>query len=181
MKNKLYSAYLVLLVLLLLLFASGCGNKNIGDETTQPLDRLIDGVLNQNTQTYASAFSPDFIERAEEVFSIIGSDVYAVLEETLKGAMDAHTVNFGDRVRINYALISKQKMSEEQLNEPYWNLYVDDYDLPVDKITEAYVAQFDITVKGKDSEETKQAQYKLLLIDGTWYLHPESFMNVFSI
>lgn len=172
---------LLIFTLLCLIFTAGCSDKNSGDETTQPLDKLINGLLNEDTQVYKSAFTPDYITLLEKSFNIIGNDIDTVLKDTFKQALDVHEANYGENIRINYTLISKEEMSKEDLSEKNWNLYVDEYDLPADKISEAYLEEIDITVKGKDSTETKRAKFKLIKIDGVWYLHPENFMYVFSI
>ncbi|PKM61191.1 MAG: hypothetical protein CVU97_07355 [Firmicutes bacterium HGW-Firmicutes-21] len=179
MRSLINKSFIPLFLILCLLLATGCSDKNIGDKTTEPLDRLINGLLKKDTALYKSAFPPDYIDRATNAFDAIGNDIDKVLSELFTDALDAHIVNYGEKTRINYTLISKEELSSGDLDK-YWDLIVNGYDLPVDKITEAYRATVDVTVKGRDSEVTKRAEYKLLHIDGVWYLHPEVFMNVFS-
>lgn len=177
MKIKLIAVF----ILLSLLFAASCSEKNIGDESTVPLDRLIGGIIREDIRLYKSAFPPDYIKEVERVFGIIGNDIDALLAENIKSALQSHNVNYGDKLRIKYKLISKTALTEQQLAEFYWDLYAETYNLPLDSITEAYTATFEITVKGKEASETKRAEYRLLKINGEWYLHPQFFMYMFSI
>lgn len=176
MNNRLLTFVLVFC----LIFFTGCSNSNVGDETTDPLDKIITGILTENAELYKSAFSPDYIEQVTKIYEQVNQDINTELSEIFKNALDAHSVNYGKKIHINYVLISKDSLTEKELKEPYLDLNVFAYDLPVDKITEAYVATFDITVRGNESNETKKAEYKLLKINGQWYLHPQSFMTVFS-
>lgn len=176
MKAK-FSIFLVLLIIML----AGCADKSQGDETTIPLDKIINGLKKSDASEYKSAFPPDYIERAAELFVLVGENIDTKLKETFAGAIQAHEVNYGKNFRITYKLLSKKPLTKEQLSEEYLDYYVLEYELPIDSIEEAYLGRFDIKVKGDEAEETKQAEYKLIKIDGIWYLHPESFMNMFSI
>ncbi|HAN21688.1 MAG: hypothetical protein A2Y15_03630 [Clostridiales bacterium GWF2_36_10] len=177
---KLLKVILPLLLILCIIFLAGCTSKNVGDETTLPLDKILTGLLTENVELYKSAFSPDYIEKVTAALSLIEEDINILLANTIKDAIDVRNANYGEKTQINYVLISKNVMTTDDLKEPYWDNYDITYNLPVDKITEAYKATFDIIYKGKESSETKRAEYKLLKIDGGWYLHPETFMNVFS-
>ena len=161
---------ILFLITLCLLFSSACGTKNKGDETTQPLDKMINGLLSEDTGLYKSAFPPDYITALTEELSKIGENIDTLISNAFKGGLDAHVVNYGDDTRINYILISKEPMTQEELNEPYWDYYITDYNIPVGDITEAFKANFDLTVKGDESGSTKRAVYKLLKIDGIWYM-----------
>ncbi len=159
---------------------SGCSSGNIGDETTEPLDKLIQGVLNRNVSVYKSAFPSDYIEAVETTFKRINNDIDKELEKTISSANDVLEANYGEKVKINYKLVSKVKLTEEDLKEKYWDMLINSYSIPVDKVTEAYKESIEITVRGSDTEETKTSEFRFLKIDGTWYIHPESFMFVFN-
>lgn len=171
-----------LAVLLILLFVSlpGCSSRNIGDETTEPLDRIISGVLNSNVAMYKSAYPPDYIKEVETAFKRLSNDLDKELGNTISSANEVLLANYGKKVKINYKLISKEKMTEEALKEKYWDILINSYSIPVDKITEAYKEKIDITVKGAENEETKTYELKFLKVDGSWYIHPESFMFMFN-
>lgn len=175
MKKKL----LAVLLLTCLMFLSSCSSGNIGDETTEPLEKMISGVLKGNVSMYKSAFPSDYIEAVESAFKRLSNNIDKELETTVSNAKVAHEANYGEKVKINYKLVNKVKMSEDELKEKYWDIFINSYSLPVEKITEAYKETIEITVKGADSEETKTADFKFLKIDGKWYIHPESFMYVF--
>lgn len=170
---------LAILLIFCFLCLSGCSSGNIGDETTEPLDKMIQGVLNKNISVYKSAFPPDYIEAVEYAYKRLSNDIDKELETTLSSANDVLEANYGKKVKINYKLVSKVKMTEKDLKEKYWDLLINSYSIPVEKITEAYKESIEITVKGRDTEESKTSEFKFLKIDGTWYIHPESFMFVF--
>lgn len=161
-------------------FLAGCSSGNIGDETTEPLDKIISGVLKKNVAVYKSAFPPDYIAEVEKDFKIVGNDIDKELENTISQANDVLEANHGKKVKINYKQVSKIQMTRDDLNEKYWDLFINDYSIPVDRITEAYKETIEITIKGSEAQETITANFKFLKIDGTWYFHPESFMYVFN-
>jgi len=161
-------------------FLAGCSSGNIGDETTEPLDKIISGVLKKNAAVYKSAFPPDYIAEVEKAFRIVGNDIDQELENTFASAAEVLEANYGKKVKINYRQVSKTAMTTEDLTEKYWDLFINDYSIPVDRITEAYKESIEITIKGSENQETITAAFKFLRIDGKWYIHPESFMYVFN-
>lgn len=180
MNMKTRKRILLLFIILCLLSTASCKASNVGDETTEPLDKMINGLLSEDCTLYKSAFPSDYITLLTEELTAVGENIDTLITDIFKGALDAHIVNYGKNTCINYVLISKDAMTQEELNQIYLDYYLVEYNLPVEHITEAYKANFDITVKGDDTSSTRRAVYKLLKIDGVWYIHPESFMNVFS-
>ncbi len=159
---------------------AGCAEKSIGDETTAPLENIINGIINKDATRYKSAFPKDYIEAAEKAFADIGSDIDKEITEILEMALTAHESNRGKNVKLYYFLLFKEELSVKELvEEPYWDLHVNNYDLPKEGVQKVYLSTFEIKVKGKDSEETKTGRFRFLLIDGVWYLHPESFLYIF--
>lgn len=180
-KAKSIIVFLLIVCITAASLSACAASGNSGDETTVPLDKLTEAVFNNDINLYKSAFPPDYINQLSDVLSKLEQDINKILSSTVTDSTNALEANYGKKTKISYVLKSKTALSKEELQKPFWDIYLDNYSLPVEKITDAFRVTVDITVKGSESSTTKEAQFTVIKIDGTWYLHPESFMTTFNI
>ena len=167
----------VLLAAAMLLAAVSCSG---GDETTKPFDSLINGFLKNETAAYLSAFDGEYVTAATEVYKQLGRNLKSELKDSITASLDNLEYTNGAKLKISYKIINKTGMTQAEIGQPYLDLHVISYDLPLDKITEAYKTTLSVKIKGKTNTEELEIEIKTLKINGKWVLHPEMFMFMFA-
>lgn len=176
MKSKCVALLLLMLSLALLL--CGCGGKeeSIGDEKTVPLDRILEAIKTGSTATYESAFPPDFCRAYRTAYP----DIPETVETLLSKANAFNIESYGEDCTIRYELTETELCDPAQFAGEYQFDTLDSFSFSVAQASEAARIHVKIYRTGSFDEAEKEASYVVLLIDGTWYLHPQLFGTVLN-
>lgn len=166
----------IALLLLLALLLCGCGKdqENIGDETTIPLDRILEALKTGSIATYESAFPPDFCRTYREAYP----DLPETVEMLLRVANEFNIERYGEDYTVHYALTDTELCDPAQFVGEYQFNNLDTFSCTISLASQAAKIHVTISHTGSFDELEKGAIYTVLLIDGTWYLHPLSFGTV---
>ena len=172
MKRKI-----VALLLLFILPLCGCGEKeSIGNEKTVPLDRIAEALKTESVATYESAFPPDFCSAYRQAYP----DLPDTIETLLSVANEFNSENYGEEFTIRYELTETELCDPAQFAGEYKLNTLDTISYVIPLASEAARIHVKIYRTGSFSETEKEASYVVLLIDGTWYLHPQEFGTVLN-
>ena len=168
----------LLLLLALLLLTAGCSapETSRGNQTTVPIDRIIEALNTGNTGLYESAFPASFSSQYRGEFP----DLSTTLRELLAAAAEKNRTDLGDTWSIRYELTGSKGLETSSL-EPYYGYTGLDaflYEMPLDAITQLREISLTVYFEGSFDSFTAELTYRVLCIDGFWYLHPESFGTV---
>lgn len=173
MKGKAVS-----LMLLFALLLCGCGgsSESIGDEKTVPLDRILEALKTGSIATYESAFPPDFCNTYRQAYP----DMPDTIEMLLSVANEVNSEAYGEDFAIRYELTKTELCDPAQFAGAYDLNTIDTVSYTVPQAREAARIHVKVYRTGSFSETEKEASYVVLLIDGTWYLHPQEFGTVLN-
>jgi hypothetical protein len=89
---------------------------------------------------------------------------------------DELTDIFGKKWSVSYKITDKERLDKDELKDlaVIWNLF-GSLDKPP-KLQDGYYLEIDLTVKGKDDEETMEIETNVLKYKGKWYFD----QNIFS-
>lgn len=167
----------VALLLLFALLLCGCGKhtkESVGDEKTVPLDRILEALKTGSIATYESAFPPDFCFAYREAFS----DMSETVELLLRVANEFNREHYGEDCAIRYELTKTELCDPAQFAEEIQFNNLDTFFYTVPLASEAAKIHVTVYHTGSFDEMEKEEIYTVLLIDGTWYLHPMNFGTV---
>lgn len=173
MKHKI-----IALLLLLALLLCGCkdSDESIGDEKTVPLDRILESLKTGSIATYESAFPSDFCFAYREAFS----DMPETVELLLRVANEFNREHYGEDCKIRYELTKTELCDPAQFAGEYQFNNLDTFSCTVPLASEAAKIHVTVYHTGSFDETEKEEIYTVLLIDGTWYLHPMEFGTVLN-
>ena len=168
----------LLLLLAVLLLTAGCtpAEETRGNQTTVPIDRIIEALETGNTGLYESAFPADFSAQYRAAYP----DLSTTLRDLLSVASQKNRAELGELQSIRYQLTASKEQSISVL-EPYYGYTGLDaflYEMPLEKISAMREISLRITFEGSLDDFPAELTYRVLCIDGFWYLHPESFGTV---
>ena len=155
--------HLLLVVLLAVLFITGCGSKGYKNKSTRTVEDLLDEYVEAYTKADVELakdlFPPFYVEYAKNVLTT------ERLEQGLKNSKE----RYGDDFNITYEVTGKTKYTDEELET--LNKKMESYYNSKDNATECYKFEGTITFKGSKEEDpdplTTMAYCKY---DGSWYL-----------
>jgi len=167
------------LLLTVLVCLSGCdatAEGSRGNALTVPLDRILEALQTGNVGLYESAFPTDFTVQYRSEYP----DLADTVEEILISAKHKNRKDLGDTFSIRYRLTGNEKLSTDIL-EPYYGYTGVDpfrYTMPLESITDFREITVKVSFEGSFDSFEKELAFRVLCIDGVWYLHPESFGTV---
>ena len=171
---------LVLFLCLSVLLLCGCGESegNFGNETTAPIDRIINALLLGDVATYESAFPDHFVDYYRSLYP----DLDEIIGELLSAGKKHDESAYGMDAEVTYELLSSEDYPVSLLEAQVYFQNIDSflYDLPVDSVREAKALQISVTRQGSFSESERKLDFIVLNIDGKWVLHPEAFGTLFN-
>lgn len=141
------AAVLVIIVLIALL---GGGYK-------KPLKNYFSGIEKTKAETYLKAY-PEFMREDME-------DTYD--DERLESMLEIFEEEYGDKIKISYKILDKEKINKEDLEDVKDDLE-DEYDDEDIKVTDGYTVAVKITVKGSDDKEASYSSFEVYKINGKW-------------
>lgn len=174
----------VILLVLLSLSLIGCARnaERITREEAMPIQHVIDGVLNNNPQTYRQAFPPDYdaaVEAEEAMWKYEATPPYtnfnSYLSDIFNSVALAHKENYGKKVKMEFVVTDVSTI--DPANYPdYFDRYYDNniyyYEIDMSATTKAATVTGSLNIWGSKGEESKKAEFVVLQINGVWYLHP---------
>lgn len=167
------------LLLLLVILLCGCGKasgKNIGNEKTVPLDRILESLRTGSTATYESAFPPEFCRTYREAFP----DLSETVEKLLRTANAYNLESYGEDCKIYYELTDTELCDPSQFAGDIQFDHLDTFSCTLPLASEAAKIHVTVHRTGSFDETEKELTYVVLLIDGTWYLDPLVFGTVLN-
>ena len=166
----------LLLLLLLLCGCSGNPNESIGDEKTVPLDRILEALKTGSIATYESAFPPDFCDAYRQAYP----DMPDTIETLLSVANEFNSQAYGEDFLIRYELNKTELCDPAQFAGEYKLNTLDTISYVIPQASEAARIHVKVYRIGSFDETEKEEAYVVLLIGGTWYLHPQEFGTVLN-
>ena len=169
----------VALLLLLALLLCDCAEKSdesIGDEKTVPLDRILEALKTGSVAAYESAFPSDFCREYRKIYA----DMPKTVENLLIAANEFNCEHFGEDCAIRYELTETELCDPAQFTGEYQFNRLDTFSFTLPKASEAARIHVKIYHSGSFDKAEKEGSYVVLLIDGIWYLHPQTFGMVLN-
>ena len=83
--------------------------------------------------------------------------------------MDSLEDEYGKNVKVSYKVTDKDELSDKKLKNIQEGLK-DNYDIPKKSVTKGYKVDVDMTIKGKDDEDTNETTLYIVKIKGDWYV-----------
>lgn len=166
----------LLLVLLTCLAGCNAGGETRGNALTVPLDRIIEALETRNAGLYESAFPTDFTVRYRREYP----DLSDTIGEMLAAAETKNLADLGDTFEIRYELTGNKGLDVTLLERYYGYTGLDPfrYTMPLESITDFREITVKVYFEGSFASFEKELAFRVLCIDGVWYLHPESFGTV---
>lgn len=147
----------VIAIIIIALFASLFG----GGAYTKPIDRMVKGMMKEDSDKYLSAF-PEFVADRMEDSS------YQDIDDMLEDLMDDMKDEYGKNVKITYKVTDKEKLDKDDLKD--WKKTIKSrYNEKVD-VTKGYELEVEMKIKGKEDSDEEETDFTVLKIDGKWYL-----------
>lgn len=172
---------LLALCLVLLCWLSACSDawENSGNAQSEPLDRLLAGISSGSASVYESAFPPEFCRQYREQYADLDRTVTYLLTEANKRFIQ----QYGEGVQLRYELQAVRDCDFHSLPAKEQVLFsgLDEvrYTLSASNITAAAYLQATVHMIGDYERGQREVSLLVLCIDGQWYLHPQSFGEVF--
>ena len=168
-----------LFLLLALLFClAGCDTPggSTGYALTVPLDRIIEAVETGNRGLYESAFPTDFPVQ----YRMQSGEYAKTLSDLLAAAAEKNRKDLGDTWSIRYELTGSKRLEITLLERYYGYTGLDPfrYTMPLEYISDFREITVTVYFEGSFDSFEKELTYRVLCIEGLWYLHPESFGTV---
>lgn len=156
MKNKLgYSVISIILIVVGVIWILTYNNQY-----NSPIRRYYKGMQNSNIKVYAKAF-PEFmnVNRTQS-------------NESLKEILSELEKEYGEKIRIKYKIISKEKYDDKSLESIKEYIKIR-YNKNV-SVTNGYCLQVEVVVKGNSDSNTDNTKMYVYKIDEKWYYMPYS-------
>lgn len=166
----------LLLLAALLLVGCSVAEETRGNQTTVPIDRIIEALNTGNTGLYESAFHPSFSAQYRTTYP----DFSTTLRDLLSVASEKNRTELGELKSIRYQITAsrEQELSSLEAYYGYTGLDAFLYEMPLESISAMREISLRITFEGSLDDFTAELTYRVLCIDGFWYLHPEAFGTV---
>lgn len=143
-------AVAAILVIILLISLLGSGYKT-------PLNNYFKGIEKAKSETYLKAY-PEFVREEME-------DTYD--DEYLEKRVETFEKEYGDKIKISYKVLDKEKLDKDDLEDIQDELE-DDYDEDDVKVSTGYEVAVKITVKGSDDKESYYSSFYICKVNGKW-------------
>ena len=129
-----------------------------------------------NTGLYESAFHPSFSAQYRTTYP----DLSTTLRDLLSVASEKNRTELGELKSIRYQITAsrEQELSSLEAYYGYTGLDAFLYEMPLEAISAMREISLRITFEGSLDDFTAELTYRVLCIDGFWYLHPEAFGTV---
>lgn len=174
MKSK--GVVFLVLVALLLCGCGGAPRRNVGDERTVPLDRILEALETGSAAAYETAFPPDFCRAYREAYP----DLSETVEMLLTVANEFDSEHYGEDCKIRYRLTDTEFCDPAQFAGEFQFNNLDSFSYTVPLAREAVRIHVTMYRTGSFDEAEKEETYVVLLLDGTWYLNPLLFGTVLN-
>ncbi len=123
-------------------------------------------IEDKDGKDYAQALmSDDMIDVVLDEADIDKDDFYDNYKEQAKSSYNTLKEDFGSSLSISFDVVDKEKIDKDDLED-----LEDGLDLIYDgiKVSKGYEVELEITVEGKDDEDTFDAVGTVLKVDGDW-------------
>ena len=83
--------------------------------------------------------------------------------------MEEFEDEYGKNIKMSYKVTDKSELSDKKLKNIQEGLK-DNYDIPKKSVKEGYKVDVDMTIKGKDDEDTNDTEFYIVKIGSGWYI-----------
>jgi hypothetical protein len=155
-KKTVFSILGIIIVVILVIVCS----VTLKNQYKSPINNYFKGIQKADINAYAKAF-PDFM-KVDKTIS----------KDSLKQDLDDLKVEYGDKIKIKYEVISKEKIDQGSLGliegyvEKRYNKKVN--------ISDGYILNLKVTLKGSKDSNTDTPKMYVYKIDGKWKYMPFS-------
>ena len=182
---------LIFLILCFSFMLTSCGREavRITREEALPIQNAIDGILGKNAAKYRSAFPFDYdtaIAGEEAMWKYENSTEYADFNSYLNNifihSLEADRVNYGKNIGMEFIVESVTQINTGDYPaffENYNEIYVYYYTLDVASVEKAVMVSGKLNIWGDDGENSSDAQFIIIKVNGEWFLHPTYYYTTF--
>lgn len=168
----------LLLILSAALLACGCSisPSSKGNETTVPLDSVIQAIRTGDTAVYLSAFPASFCAQYLQAHPDMGDTVDLLLTVAREFELD----RYGEDAVLWYELDGSIPYELTRLQGELTYAWLDSfsYTLPTEQITQALTLSVTVHLEGSYESATYGMELTVLYMNGQWLLHPDAFGTV---
>lgn len=152
-----------LLVIILLVSTLG------GNAKVKPVKTYWSSILAEDYDKLMSVFPEEVVEYNEDNHWY--GDYEEYVENYIESTIGDWEDEYGKDLKIKIKLTDKEKLDEDDLDDLKDDLK-DIYDISKKDIKEAWELEFDITIKGKEDNDTDDFELIVFKYAGKWYLQP---------
>ncbi len=139
-----------------------------GKSYEKPIDNLCKAIEKTDGSAMADAL-PDYInDSVEDYMDSEYDSVEEYYEEMLYDILDEYEDEYGKNIKIKYDVIKKKEIKESDLEDKEDEIS-EYYDEDV-KVSKGYELKVEMTIKGKDDDDTDTSWISVYKIDGKWVL-----------
>ncbi len=194
--KKLVSIF-VAIISIFLVSCSSPVNYTVDKEHKAKMEviyNMINGLIEEDEETYLKAFESDYIENVKKTFDTLGAEYFSnIIGNGYMGAddfdgfvksfftqnSDALKMNYGEDVKVDLSFESVSETSIDSL-ATFIDDYSISYQLPKENIKTVWNTSVKFEVKGSENENESVYNFIILeLKDGNFVLHPQSFLFTF--
>lgn len=167
-------ALLLALVMILSLCACGDSSKDDDDEEEKPrtykdaIDDYVEACYKGKTGKIKSLAPKEYWDWREEEYGETAQEVTQEYAETFERREESWREYYGDDYKVSYEVVDKEKLDEDTL-ELFADALEDEYDIEF-SVTEGYEVELEMTIEGSEDEDSDEATFYVLKIDGDWYV-----------
>lgn len=136
----------------------------------------IKGNFNGDWKAYVKCQPDEVWEYMEEEYDLDMDEREEQFEENWDDRIDDLEDEYGRNVKVTYKIVDKDKMDEDDLDDIRDN-YKDRYDIAKRDITAGYELDVEVTIKGREDEDTEDATFNVYKLGGKWYVYNVEFDN----
>ncbi len=153
----------VAVVVVIILISSLFGNGY-----KKAIDNFLDFSVKGDVDVLEKLAPEDFWEELEDEYDVKIKDIEDTLEDVLEAQIEKLEDDYGKNVKVKYKVIEKEKMDEDDLDDIKDTLK-DSYGIAKKSVKKGLEVELEVTIKGKEDEDTQEIDLTLVKIGGNWY------------
>lgn len=134
----------------------------------------IKGNFNGDWKAYVDCRPDEVWEYLEEKYDIDMDEREEQFEDNWDDRLDDLEDEYGRNVKVTYKIVDKDEMDKDDLDD-IRDSYKDTYDIAKRDITAGYELDVEVTIKGREDEDTEDATFYVFKLGGKWYVYNVEF------
>ncbi len=138
-----------------------------------PIDNMIDVMFEGKVKKIEKLAPKEYWKYMEEEFDTELDEIIEQAEESIEYMMEMYEEEYGKNIKVKYKITDKDTLSDKKLDDIKEGLK-DNYDIAKKSVKKAYKLEVEMTIKGKDDEDTDESDMIVAQIGNGWYIVSES-------